>query len=210
MANVSAPFGFLQIGTSSGPPNFATTGSPRPYKIKSTFTTAVYYGDAVRMWISGDSGTSEAGYITPWVNGDGAGGATKILVGIFAGCSYYSTSQRKTVYNNYWPGSDATGDVEAYVCDDPNSQWMVQASSGPITAASLGACADVATTPVPNTTLGTSGMVLDTPTTTATLPFRVVNLVTSPPGVNGRDVATAYNLVVVGFNNQINKALLGV
>lgn len=210
MANVSGPFGFLQIGTASGPPNFASAGSPKPYKIKSTFTTAIYYGDAVRMWVSGDSGTSAAGYITPWINGDGAGGATQILVGIFTGCEYYSTSQRKAVWNNYWPGSDATGDVTAYVVDDPLSQWMVQASAGPITATSIGAGADVAATPVPNTTMGTSGMVLGTPTTTATLPFKVVNLVTTPPGVNGRDIATAYNLVVVAFNNQIYKAMLGV
>ena len=99
---------------------------------------------------------------------------------------------------------------DAYVVDDPNSQWMVQAAAGPITAASIGAGADVAATPVPNTTMGTSGMVLGTPTTTATLPFKVVNLVTTPPGVNGRDVATQFNLVVVAFNNQIYKALLGV
>ncbi len=210
MANVSAPFGFSQIGTASGAPNFARAGSPTPYKIKSGFSTAIYYGDAVRMWVSGDSGTGSAGYITPWVNGDGAGDPTKILVGIFIGCEYYSTSQRKNVWNNYYPGSDATGDVMAYVVDDPTSQWMVQASGGPITAASIGANADVAATPVPNATLGTSGMVLGTPTTTVTLPFKVVNLVTSPPGVNGRDVATAYNFVVVAFNNQIYKALLGV
>ena len=50
--------------------------------------------------------------------GRNPGAATKILVGIFTGCSYYSTSQRKTVFNNYWPGSDATGDIEAYVVDD--------------------------------------------------------------------------------------------
>ena len=210
MANVAGPFGFLQIGTASGPPNFASAGSPKPYKIKAGFITPVYYGDAVRMWVSGDDSSGSAGYITPWINGDGAGSALKILVGIFTGCEYYSTSQKKTVYNNYYPGSDATSDVIAYVVDDPNSQWMVQAAGGPITAASIGAGADVAATPVPNTTMGTSGMVLGTPSTTVTFPFKVVSLVTSPPGVNGRDVTTAYNNVVVAFNNQIYKALLGV
>ncbi len=210
MANVAGAFGFLQVGTASGSPNFGSAGSPKPYKIKSTFTTAIYYGDAVRMWISGDDATGAAGYITPWVNGDGAGNATKILVGIFTGCEYYSTSQKKGVWNNYYPGSDATGDVTAYVVDDPNSQWMVQASSGPITSTSIGANADVASTPVGNTTTGYSGMLLGTPTTTVTLPFKVVNLVTSPPGVNGTDITTASNNVVVAFNNQIYKALLGV
>jgi hypothetical protein len=210
MANTSNPFGFLQTGTTSGPPNFARAGSGSPYKIKSTFTTAIYFGDAVRMWISGDSGTSAAGYITPWVNGDGAGGATKILAGIFQGCEYYSTSGKQWVQSRYWPGSDATGDITAYVCDDPASQWVAQAGATPIDLTSIGANVDVASTPVPNTTMGTSGMILATPTTTVTLPFKVLNLVTTPPGVNGRDILTGYNWVVVGFNNQINKALLGV
>lgn len=210
MANTSNPFGFLQIGTASGPPNFARAGSGSPYKIKSSFTPPIYFGDAVRMWVSGDSGTGAAGYITPWVNGDGAGSALKILAGIFLGCEYYSTSQKKGVWNNYWPGSDATGDIIAYVCDDPASQWMVQAGATQIDYTSIGANVDVAATPVPNTNMGTSGMILATPTTTVTLPFKVVNLVTTPPGVNGRDITTGYNLVVVAFNNQIYKAGLGV
>lgn len=204
MANVSGPFGFLQVGTASGPPNFAQNANP-PYRIASGYATPIYMGDAVRMNVSGPTG-----YIEQWANGDGAGAATKILVGIFMGCSYYSTSQKKTVWNNYWPGSDATGDVAAFVCDDPNSQWMVQANAGPITQATIGQCADVAAGFAGNATTGQSGMALDTPTTTNTLPFKVVNLVTSPPGVNGRDVTTAYNLVVVAFNNQQYKALLGV
>ena len=209
MANVSGPFGFLQVGTASGAPNFARAGSPSPYQIKGGFVVPIYYGDAVRMWVSGDDASGAAGYITPWVNGDGSR-ATKILVGIFTGCSYYSTSQKKTVWNNYYPGSDASGNVDAYVVDDPNSQWMVQANAGPITATSIGAAVDIAASPVGNTTTGQSGMSLSTPTTTVTLPFKVVNLVTSPPGVNGRDATTAYNNVVVAFNNQQYKALLGV
>jgi hypothetical protein len=211
MANVLAPFGFIRSGVASGPPNFARAGSPAPYKIAATFTTAIYYGDAVRMWVSGDSATASAGYITPWVVGDGSS-ATKILVGIFQGCEYYSTSQRKTIYNNYWPGSDATGDVTAYVCDDPAAQFMVQAGTAatPIVAASIGATADIISTPVGSTVTGYSGMTLGVPTTTVTLPFKVNNLVTSPPTVNGRDITTAFNYVIVSFNNQAYKALLGV
>jgi hypothetical protein len=210
MANVSGPFGFQQIGTASGPPNFARGGSPTPYRIKSGFVTSIYFGDAVRMWISGDDSSSSAGYITPWLNGDGAGGATKILVGIFQGCEYYSTSQKKTIWNNYYPGSDAAADVACYVCDDPNAQFVVQAGASAVGYSAIGQCVDVASTPVGNTTTGISGMLLATPTTTVTLPFKVVNLQTSPPGANGSDITTAYNNVIVAFNNQQYKALLGV
>ena len=134
MANVSGPFGFVQMGTASGPVNFASAGSPKPYKIKGGSAQSFFFGDAVRLVVSGDtdySASATGAYIIPWANGDGAGSATKILVGIFTGCEYYSTSQKKTVWNNYFPGSDtaSTADAVAYVVDDPNSQWMVQCGS---------------------------------------------------------------------------------
>lgn len=210
MSNVAGPFGFVHVGTASGGPNFARAGSPTPYKIKSTYATAVFFGDAVRYWISGDTGTSALGYIVQWANGDGS--ATKQLAGIFIGCDYFSTSQKKTVWNNYWPGSDATGDVNCYVVDDPNSQWMIQATTGPITLASVGFGCDITATPVGNTTTGYSGMSLASPSaaSAATLPFKLVNVVTSPPGANGTDVTTASNNVIVAFNNQIYKTQTGI
>ena len=200
--NVLGPYGFVQVGTASGPPNFAEMHNP-PYRIASGYGTAIYYGDAVLMNVSGPTG-----YIEQWANGAG-GTATKILVGIFVGCSYFSTSQKKTIYNNYWPGSDATGDVSAYVVDDPNSQWMVQAGSSAIDITKIGNTVDIAATPVGNATTGQSGMSIVSPSTTVTYPFKIVNLVTSPPGVNGTDVTTGYNNVIVAFNNQQYKALLG-
>jgi hypothetical protein len=204
MANTQGAFGFVQWGTASGPVNYAFNSNP-PYRIASGYSTAIYFGDAVRMNVSGPTG-----YVEQWANGDG-GTATKILAGIFLGCQYYSTSQKKTIFNNYWPGSDATGDVSAYVCDDPQAQWKVQAGiASAITQTSMGQNADIVATPVGNATTGISGMSLSTPTTTVTLPFKVMNFITTPPGANGTDLTTPYNYVVVSFNNLLGKALLGV
>jgi hypothetical protein len=53
------------------------------------------------------------------------------------------------------------------------------------------------------TATGISGAYIDisvTPAATATLPFKVVSLVTAPPGANGTD-SGAYNYAVVRFNN---------
>jgi hypothetical protein len=214
MANALLPFGFAQVGTTGMPPNFARAGSGNPYRIKASFTPPIYYGDAVRMWIAGDSSSGAAGYITPWVAGDGNDSALKILVGIFLGCEYYSSSQRQNVKSNFWPGGDAAADASAFICDDPDSEWMVQAgtASVPITQAYLGMSVDINTTPTGNTTTGISGMSLNTPTVTnaQTLPFKVRNVITTPPTANGRDLLTAYNYVTVAFNNQQYKALLGV
>jgi hypothetical protein len=204
LANTQGAFGFAQWGTASGPPNFAFNSNP-PYRIAAGYATAIYFGDAVRMNVSGPTG-----YVEQWANGDG-GTATKILAGIFLGCRYYSTSQKKTIENNYWPGSDATGDVVAYIADDPQAQWKVQAGiASAITQTSIGQNADIVATPTGNTTTGISGMSLSTPTTTVTLPFKVMNVITTPPGANGTDLTTPYNYVVVSFNNQLGKALLGV
>lgn len=205
MANVIGPFGFTQWGTASGMPNFAETHST-PYLISSANATAIFYGDAVRFVAGG----SPTGFITQWANGDGS--ATQILAGIFVGCEYYSTSQKKNVWNNYWPGSDATGNVNAYVVDDPNSQWRVQATSGPITQAMMGFGADV-TVGTGSTVTGISAMSLNTPSagSAATLPFKVVGLITTPPGANGTDaVTTTGNYVIVAFNNQTYKTQTGV
>ena len=204
MANIQGAFGFAPWGTASGPVNYAENHNT-PYRIASGYATAIYYGDAVRWNVSGPTG-----YIEQWANGDGST-ATQILVGIFVGCNYFSTSQQKVIFNKYWPGSDATGDVSAYVVDDPNALFKVQAGIGSaITQTSLGRTADIVSTPVGNTVTGISGMSLSTPTTTVTLPFKVVNLITTPPGANGTDLTSPYNYVIVAMNNQQYKALLGV
>ena len=209
--NVQGPFGFQQVGVVGGAPNFAVTGSPAPYRIKSGFVTGIYFGDAVRMWVSGDDASGAAGYITPWVIGDGAGSATKILVGIFQGCRYYSTGAKQTVVSKFYPASaDASGDIEAFVTADPLAEWMVQGGVSAIGYSAIGQTIDIAASPTGSTTTGISGMSVASPTTTVTNPFKVVGLVTSPPGVPGTDYTAGYNNIIVAFNNQQNKALLGV
>jgi len=204
MANTAGFFGFRRWGVASGPPNFAFNSNP-PYRIAAGYSTAIFFGDAVRMNYVGPTG-----FVETWVVGDGAGSATRILAGIFVGCQYFSTGQQKTVWNRYWPGSDATGDVTAYVIDDPEAQFVVQANSGPINYTNIGQNVDIVATPVGNTTTGISGMSIGTPTTTATLPFKVMNLVTTPPTANGSDITTANNYVIVSFNNLLGKVVAGV
>jgi len=204
VANIQAAFGLRRWGSGGGPPNFAFEAQPG-YRIAPGYTTPIFFGDLVRWNVTGPTG-----YLEQWAMTDGSTG-TKILAGVFLGCAYFSTSQRKWVENNYWPGADATGDVIAKVATEPNSEWVIQANAGPITQTSMGQTADIAASPVGNLTTGISGMSLGSPTTTtATNPLKVVGLVTSPPTAQGADLTTPYNFVVVTFNNQTFKALLGV
>lgn len=188
MANTNAPFGFRQYsGTGSAP-----TYEQNVRYIASNNTTAIYFGDAVIPLTTGYIGQATA--------------STVRVEGIFAGCKYVSTSQKRTVWSNYWPGSDANGDVEAYIIDDPNAKFLVQSSdsggTAAVTFANVGEYINLAVG-TGNTATGISGMTVNVATlaTTVTLPFRIVGLVTSPPGADGTDTATEYNEVIVAFNN---------
>jgi hypothetical protein len=191
VANTNAPFGFRQAKGNGSAPTYEQV----EMLIASTNTTPIYFGDAVIPL--------NTGYIAQ------ATASTVQLAGIFQGCKYLSTSQKRTVWSNYWPGADNTGDVTAYVVNDVNSRFIVQAGATAIGIASINANIQL-NVGTGNTATGISGMFVETPNTTDTLPFRVVGLVTDPPGANGTDIASAYNYVIVAFNNVSGKNLNGI
>jgi hypothetical protein len=197
MANTQAYFGFTQYqGGAGGAPTFAQSTR----RIASGNSTAIYTGDPVTPV----SGTGAAtGYITASANG------TQPIAGIFVGCKYTSVSQKRTVFSSYWPGSDASGDVEAYVIDDPNARFIVQTSfagapmTGTATTMTSGIIGQYGafTLGTGNTNTGRSGAYLSSVSTTITSPFIVVDY---QIGVsNGGDPTTQYCNVIVGFNNEM-------
>jgi hypothetical protein len=202
MANTFAPFGFQQAsGTGSAPTYEQVTGL-----IASGYSTAIYFGDPVYFNQSG-TGYLEGSSITP-------GTQTTGIAGIFVGCTYLSTSQKRTVWSNYWPGSDANGDVTAYYVNDPNAKFRVQvgpSGTGPIAIADIGANVQFAYG-TGNSASGISGAYIAAvgTATTTTLPFRIVSLVVAPPGANGTDTTSANNIVIVSFNNVGTRNLSGI
>jgi hypothetical protein len=159
------------------------------------------------------------------------------VAGVFAGCKYLSTAQKRTVWSNYWPGSDTTNDVEAYVITDPNARFSVQTANSNTTATAVGQAQvgqnigfnwnDSTATGETNgnTANGLSTMFADQYTLSsagvtganAALPFRVIALQNYLPGqaaplsgVNGNDATAGYNKIVVGFNNAMPRNFAGV
>lgn len=192
MANTNAPFGFRQYsGTGSAP-----TYEQVVMTIASNNATAIFQGDPVVPL--------NTGYIAQ------ASSNSVQIAGIFQGCKYTSVSQKRTVWSNYWPGSDANGDVEAYVVNDPNAKFVAQTDSTGAAFADINANVGFAIG-TGNTATGLSGAYLDISTkgTTDTLPFRIVGLVTTPPGAPGTE-SGAYNLALVAFNNVSTKQLTSV
>lgn len=204
MANTQAYFGFAQYqGGAGGAPTFAQSTR----RIASSNGTAIYTGDPVSFV------SAVNGYIQQ------AAAGTAPVAGIFVGCKYTSVSQKRTIWSNYWPGSDASGDVEAYVIDDPNARFIVQTSTtafpmtGTASAMGSGVMGQLAqfTIGTGNANTGRSGAYLSAVGSTATYPFQIIDYQISAG--NGGDPTTQYCNVIVGFNNEIlrsNGAVTGI
>jgi len=155
------------------------------------------------------------------------------IAGIFVGCKYLSVAQKRTVWSNYWPGSDSntSASVTAYVIDDPNAQFNVQTANSNTTATAVGVASignnigfAIGTGNAAN---GLSGAYADQYTlignypagagSNNVLPFRIVGLLNYTPdgsnplqSINGNDYTSAYNRIVVAFNNAALKQFSGI
>jgi hypothetical protein len=196
MSNPNAPFGFADSNFLGGAVNYQMS---RRW-ISPSNPTPIYQGDPFVQL--------STGFIA-----QAAPTATQIG-GIFVGCEYMSASQRKIVASNFWPGSDAVAgfNVVAKCLDDPNSVFRVQ-GNGLITFAMIGLNAQFAIG-TGNAATHLSGATIDVvtnvPAVTATFPFRILDLITDPPGAPGTDTTSAFNWAYVTFNNQDFKSLTGI
>ena len=193
MANTNAPFGFRQYSGTGSAPTYEQVAVQIAYN-----ASAIYFGDPVEPDANGQV-----------VVGDGTTGNSGIA-GIFVGCKYLSTSQKRVVWSNYWPGSDVASNqtVEGYIVNDPNAKFVVQSDSTGIAQADVNLNVGYAIG-TGNANTGISGAYITGPANTATLPFRIVGLVQSPPGSAGTE-AGAYNWAIVAFNNVATKSLTGI
>ena len=198
MANTNAPFGFRQRAGLGSAPTYELAFGNVAYN-----TNNIFQGDPIFRLSDGTLAGVTAG----------PGPGTAILAGVFDTCNWISTSQKRRVWSNYWPGSDLVSGqfASTHYINDPNAQFLAQmggSSSVGFVAADVGLNCQFAYG-TGNTANGLSGAYVDETVpraTTNTLPFRVMSLVTSPPGANGTN-AGAYNYAVVAFNNVETKSL---
>lgn len=205
MANVLAPFGFRHVGYMEG---YAPTYGMRRRKIALGNTHAIFHGDPVISL-----GT---GYI------DQASANNVQLAGIFQGCEYLSISQGRKVRSNFWPGSDASADVDAFILDTQGSLWLAQSNGSPITFGNVdnnigifiatgGSASPAAGSGQGNTSNQLSGALLDVAgansggpgaiNTTSTLPFRIYALYSD---FVAQGAPTAGSTSVNGSDNTTN------
>tara|TARA_R110000803_G_scaffold58935_5_gene117233 strand:+ start:6607 stop:7209 length:603 start_codon:yes stop_codon:yes gene_type:complete len=182
MSATAAPFGLRPVGNLGGNYN----GSFRQYPILSTESTAIVFGDVVKL--------TDAGATTTIQKDTGTTAATPI--GIFMGCRYTDISTGQTQFSQVWSGAAHTNGM-VYVADDPNILFAIQADSTVNDDDLAANCALVQGTA--NTTLGISRVSLDisTAANTAALPLRVVDWL---GGYDGDEKGTAFPIMVCKFN----------
>ena len=123
MANLDAPFGLRPVGELGSD---IQNGGTSKYLITSGEADIIMKGDLVKLEASG--------YITLSTDSDSVA-----AIGVFNGCFYVAPTTKKPTWSNYYPGSitPASGNIEAFVYDDPNKLYEIQAD-GVIAQTSVG------------------------------------------------------------------------
>lgn len=215
MANTlaSPTMGFQSFGRQEGA---SPTDGLTPVWIASTDAGPIFRGDAVVT--STSPGTNNSGAYITSLNTVGFTGGGILTRGVFQGCYQYQPSAQRVIWSNFYNGSvtGSTGDIKAYIIDDPDTNFLVQASTrGAITSSMIGFNVSVtANTTTGNTLTGYSNLTIESTATTgaSSFPFRIVDFYASYAApaipaigsgafINGTDNTTASNMVIVRLNN---------
>jgi hypothetical protein len=111
---VEAPYGLQPINSVDGKPY---AGATRLIPIASTYNTAIFNGDIVRV---AAGGTIQKSTVTV----DSTTAAANNTYGVFMGVQYVN-AQGQTVQGQYYPGNAAATSAFAYVVDDPMAAFKV-------------------------------------------------------------------------------------
>jgi len=200
---VSAPYGFKPVNL-IGSQVFA--GGVRNYTIQNNYGTTISYGDFVTL----TNGLVTRAAVTSSTSG-------KQTIGVFLGCSYTNPTTKQKLFSQNYPASTAAGDIQAIVCEDPDTVFKVAvvSANGGTTIASAAqalvglnlAGSDLAG----NATTGDASTAVVAPTATPStgLPFRVLDLVpdtasaVSATGGNASTPGTTITLTGSGLPSAI-------
>jgi len=181
MAASATPMGAEPVDGLSACGSFS--GKVRHIKIASGYAADVFYGDFVKLVSTGtvekDTGT-----------------ATMTPVGIFMGCFYTDPNTSQPTFNQMWPTGTVASDAMAYVLDDPDAVFRMQADDS-LAQTTLGNNIAVVQT-AGSTTIGRSKNAVDASTaaTTNTLPLRILEFMDGPDS----EVGDAYTDVLLTYN----------
>jgi len=200
MALTAAPYGLRPVKRADGMPY---AGATSQYLIDPAGeATNLFYGQVVHIGADGYIALSTATGADGTTNAFPTGTTLTGSLGVFVGCEYVNSSGQ-LVQAQYYPSGTSNGDaIKAYVVDDPNVLFQVQAD-GAMDQSDIGAntfFAAAQSTSTGSTTTGNSTSAVDATTVTTTAAFRIVSAV-SPIGDAFPDLLVKFN---PGYNSMTN------
>ena len=191
MANVAEKFGLRPYRKLDGTP---LVGAQNRYSIASNHTTAIFQGDLVIPLTAGT------------IDRHTANNSTAVL-GVFNGCFYTDPTTQKPTFRNSYPGSIVASDITAFVVDDPDAVFLMDADAA-FTRADLYQNYSV-TTGSGNTTTGISEVQLDVSVsgTNASFVIQAIDISQDP---DNSDTTTANANVLVRINKHFYRNGTGV
>ena len=187
MATTAAHYGLKAVNLVGGQPY---AGSTRLVKIASGYASNIFNGSVVSVVAAGtveivnEVGTNAS----PFPAG---------TLGVFVGCSYTDPNTKQKLFSQYWPTGTVASDAVAYVIDDPDVVFQIQADDT-LAQSALGINIPVVNPTAGSTTTGNSTMAADASAidVTDTIAFKIVDFVVSTTS----SVGDAKTDVLVKFN----------
>jgi hypothetical protein len=191
MSNVIEKFGLRPYRKLDGTP---LVGAQNRYTVANNYGTAIFQGDMV-IPVTG-------GNIERY-----PGNTSTAVVGVFNGCFYTDPTTQKPTFSNYYPGSVAAADITAFVVDDPDAVFLVDADA---TFARADLFQNYSLTAVSgNTKTGNSLQQLDVSEsgTNATFIVQAIDISQDP---DNSDTSSANANILVRINNHFYRSGTGL
>ena len=191
MANVAEKFGLRPYRKLDGTP---LVGAQNRYSIASNHTTAIFQGDLVIPLTAGT------------IDRHTANNSTAVL-GVFNGCFYTDPTTQKPTFRNSYPGAIVASDITAFVVDDPDAVFLMNADAT-FAQADLFRNYSV-TTGSGNTTTGISEVQLDVSVsgTNASFIIQAIDISQDP---DNSDTGSANANILVRINKHFYRSGTGI
>ena len=191
MANQLEKFGLRPYRKLDGTP---LAGAQNRYTIKANYDQNIFQGDLVIPVSTGNIerhvyNTSEA------------------VVGVFNGCFYTDPTTQKPTYKNFYPASTNASDIVAFVVDDPDAVFLMNADAA-FTRADLFKNYSLDSNNG-STTTGISQAMLDVSVSGTATTFAVQAIDISQDPENS-DTSTSNANVLVRINNHFCRSGTGI
>ena len=191
MANVCEKFGLRQYRKLDGTP---LVGAQNRYTIASGLAGAIFQGEMVEPLTSGN------------IQRHGPNTSDAVL-GVFNGCFYTDPTTKKPTFSNYYPGGIAASDITAFVIDDPDAVFLIDADEA-FTRADLFRNYSVTnTTGVTTTGLSKQQLDVSASGTATTFALQAIDICQDP---ENSDTSTSNANILVRINNHFYRSGTGL